>query len=182
MVLSISRLVQVKGIHILIDAFAVAYQQIPEMRLLIAGTGDREYVQQLKDQVHKLGLQDVVLFLGNEANIEKPLRAADMFVAPYLWQEAFGLCILEAMSAGLPVIGANVGDVSDLLDHGKQGLLFEGGNIAQLTRCLVDYAKDQDLREKMGKMCGEAALDYSSIKTYQGIQKVYEDVLRPKLR
>lgn len=178
--LAVSRLVSVKGVHILVDAFAAAHQQIPELRLLIAGTGDRDYVQQLKDQVRTLGLQDAVLFLGNEARIEKPLRAADMFVAPYLWQEAFGLCILEAMAAGLPVIGANVGDVSDLLDHGKRGLLFEKGNIAQLTRCLVDYARNQGLREKISKTCGDAALDYSSSKTYQGIQKVYENVLRPK--
>lgn len=177
-VLSLSRLIPVKGVHILIDAFAVAYGQVPAMRLLIAGAGDAAYTQQLKNRVSDLGLQNVVLFAGNETAIEKPLKAADIFIAPYLWPEAFGLSILEAMVAGLPLVGSNSGGIEELLCQGRRGLLFTRENASDLARCLLDYARDPALRSEMGRLAGQGALDYSSRKMYEGIQEVYEKVLR----
>ena len=177
-VLALSRLIPVKGTHILIEAFAIAYKQIPEMRLLIAGSGDEAYIKTLKEQVTKLGLQEVVRFLGNVTETEKSFRAADIFAAPYLWPEAFGLSILEAMAAGLPVIGSDSGGISELLDYGKRGLLFEEANVPQLVRCLTDYAQSPELRSERGRVAGQAALDYSSKKMCEQIQHIYEEILR----
>jgi len=180
-VLSLSRLIPVKGVHVLIEAFAIAQGQIPGMRLLIAGAGDAEYTEKLRQRVSELGLQDVIRFLGNETAIEKPLKAADIFVAPYLWPEAFGLSILEAMVAGLPLLGSNSGGIEELLAQGTRGLLFERENAADLARCLLDYAKDPGLRSKMGELATQGASDYSARNMYNGIQKVYERVVGEKL-
>ena len=179
-VLSLSRLIPVKGIHVLIEAFAIAHKQVPGMRLLIAGTGDDEYVQKLKNRVSELGLQEVICFLGNETAIEKPLKAADIFVAPYLWPEAFGLSILEAMVAGLPLVGSNSGGIEELLAQGTRGLLFEKENASDLARCLLNYAQDPELRSKMGRMASRGAADYSARNMYEGVQKVYEKVVGKK--
>lgn len=179
-VLALSRLVPVKGIHILIEAFAVARQQVPEMRLLISGGGDEVYIQKLKQQVSRLGLQPVVSFLGNTPEIEKPFKAADVFAAPYLWPEAFGLSILEAMTVGLPVIGSNSGGIAELLGYGSCGLLFEEGHVEKLARCLLDYYADPGLRQRMSKAARETASNYSSLNMSTQIQKVYERVLGSK--
>ncbi len=176
-ILALSRMVPVKGIHILIEAFTVVYTQNPKFRLLIAGTGDASYVQRLKEQVARLGLQDVVCFLGSTTEIEKPFKAADVFVAPYLWPEAFGLSILEAMTAGLPIIGSNSGGIAELLGHGSRGLLFEEANVAELARRLLDYANDPELCARMSRSAGEAAFQYSSKNMCGQIQKVYESVV-----
>jgi len=175
--LSLSRLIPVKGIHILIEAFAIVHGQIPETRLLIAGAGDAGYTQELKSRVCELGFEDVILFAGNETAIEKPLKAADIFIAPYLWPEAFGLSILEAMVAGLPLVGSNSGGIEELLCQGRRGLVFKKENTPDLARCLSDYAQDPELRSKMGYLAGQGALDYSSKKMYTGIQEVYEKVI-----
>jgi spore coat protein SA len=176
-VLSLSRLIPVKGIHILIEAFAIVHGRMPEMRLLIAGAGDEGYTQELKSRVFRLGLQEIVLFTGNETTIEKPLKAADIFIAPYLWPEAFGLSILEAMVAGLPLVGSHSGGIEELLCRGQRGLLFKRESTSDLARCLLGYAQDPALRSKMGSLAGQGALDYSSEKMYTGVQKVYEKVL-----
>jgi len=176
-VLSLSRLIPVKGVHILIDAFAIVHRQVLGMRLLIAGAGDPGYTQELKNRVSELGLEDVVFFAGNETAIEKPLKAADIFIAPYLWPEAFGLSILEAMVAGLPLVGSNSGGIEELLAQGSRGLLFKREDAADLARCLFDYARDPALRLRMSHAANEGALDYSSRKMYEGIQKVYEDAI-----
>ena len=175
--LSLSRLIPVKGIHILIEAFAIVHGEVPEMRLLIVGAGDAGYTRELKDRVSELGLRDVVLFAGNETAIEKPLKAADIFIAPYLWPEAFGLSILEAMVAGLPLVGSNSGGIEELLCQGQRGLLFKREDAFDLARYLFDYARDPALRSRMGYLAGQGALNYSAKKMYAGIQEVYKKVI-----
>ena len=177
-ILTLSRLIPVKGVHILIEAFAIARKEVPELKLLAAGTGDPVYVQKLKDRVAELHLEKDVLFIGNEPEIEKPLRAGDIFAAPYIWEEPFGLSVLEAMAVGLPVAGSISGGVVDLLGRGKYGLLFEKGNISDLASCLLRYAKDASLRSEMGKAARQAARGYTALKMYERIQTVYENVLK----
>jgi len=179
-VLALSRLIPVKGTNIAIGAFAIARKQFPDMKLLIAGDGDANYIVKLKDQVANLGLQDEVRFLGNVTETEKPFKAADIFVAPYLWPEAFGLSILEAMVAGLPVIGSDSGGISELLDHGERGLLFEEANVPALARCLTDYVRSPEQRSEMGRAAALAALDYSAKTMSDQILKIYGDVLGEK--
>lgn len=179
-VLGLSRLIPVKGIHFLIEAFAIAHREIPSLKLLVAGAGDPEYTKQLKDRVIELGLATEILFIGNELEIEKPLRAADIFAAPYLWPEAFGLSVLEAMGVGLAVAGSTSGGIVELLGEGKYGLLFERENTQDLTRCLIQFATDASLREEMGIQARRAAMEYTSVRMYERIQKVYEKVLSEK--
>jgi len=179
--LSLSRLIPVKGVHIMIEAFAIAHKEVPQLKLLIAGVGDPEYTQGLKDRVAALHIEKGVLFAGNEPEIEKPLRAADIFAAPYLWPEAFGLSVLEAMAVGLPVAGSISGGIVDLLGHGKYGLLFERENSADLASCLLRFAKDASLRSEMGRAARREALEYTSLKMCERIQKVYENVLKAKV-
>ncbi|MBU9889356.1 MAG: glycosyltransferase family 4 protein [Candidatus Omnitrophica bacterium] len=179
-VLALSRLIPVKGIHIAIDAFSMACQQVPEMKLLIAGDGDVSYIEKLKEQVERLGIQKEVRFLGNVDQTEKPFKVADIFVAPYLWPEAFGLSVLEAMAAGLPVVGSDSGGISELLGGGKRGLLFQEANVPELARCLVDYAKSPELRSGMGRAAAQAALEYSSKLMSDQICEVYEEALGGK--
>jgi len=180
-VLSLCRLIPVKGIHFLVEAFAIARREVPQLKLLIAGSGEPDYTQQIKDRVGVLGIEKEVLFIGNEPQIEKPLKASDVFAAPYLWPEAFGLSVLEAMAVGMPVAGSISGGITELLGHGKCGLLFERENAGELASCFVRYAKDPALREAMGRAASRAALDYTSSKMCERIQKVYERVLNKKI-
>jgi glycosyltransferase involved in cell wall biosynthesis len=154
---------------------------VPELKLLVSGSGDPAYTQGLKDRVRESHIEKDVLFLGNEPEIEKPLRAGDIFAAPYLWPEAFGLAVLEAMAVGLPVAGSISGGIVDLLGHGKYGLLFERENISELASCFLRYVKDAPLRSQMGKAARREALEYTSLKMYERIQQVYENVLAGKV-
>ncbi len=179
-ILSLCRLIPVKGVHFLVEAFAIARKEIPNAKLLVAGAGDPAYTQQIKERVSVLGIEKDVLFIGNEPEIEKPLKASDIFAAPYLWPEAFGLSVLEAMSVGMPVAGSISGGITDLLGHGKYGLLFERENTGDLASCFLRYATDPALRAEMGEAASRAALDYTSAKMCERIQKVYERVLKER--
>ncbi len=179
-ILSLSRLIPVKGVHLLIESFALVAQENPFLRLLVAGSGEPDYKQQLEDRASALGIQEKVRFLGNVTQTEKVFAAADLFVAPYLWPEAFGLSILEAMAAGLPVIGSRSGGIAELLGKGEYGLLFDEKDVKGLSKCLKAYAQDPDLRLRMARAGHEAAFRYTALNMYQQIQNVYERVVGPR--
>ncbi len=176
-ILSLSRLIPVKGVHFLIEAFALVARENPFLRLLVAGSGEPDYKQRLEDQVNALGIREKIRFLGNVTQTEKVFAAADLFVAPYLWPEAFGLSILEAMAAGLPVAGSRSGGIGELLGQGKYGLLFDEKDVEGLSKCLEGYARDPDLRLRMARAGHQAASRYTALNMYQQTQNVYEQVV-----
>lgn len=180
-VVSLARLIPVKGAHLLVEAFAIARKQVPRMRLLLGGAGEDVYVQNLKRRVVELGLEPDVLFLGNVAGVEKPLKAADIFVAPYIWEEGFGIAVLEARVAGQVIVGARSGSIPELLEDGRCGLLFEKGDAEALAQFLIKLSEDTALRAKLGGAASRGVEEYSSTRMCERIQKVYENVLKEKV-
>lgn len=121
-VMTVARLEKVKGIDYLIKA--ITNLQFTNFQLLIIGDGSER--RNLENLTEKLGLRERVKFLGEIPNERVPeyLAAADCFVLPSL-KEGFGIVILEAQAAGIPVIGTRVGGILDLIENGKTGLLVE---------------------------------------------------------
>jgi glycosyltransferase involved in cell wall biosynthesis len=97
------------------------------------------------------GLEENVSFDGPLYGEEKAAacRAADIFVHPTR-EDCFPLVILEAMSAGLPVVASEEGGIPDEVEDGKTGLLFRKGDSADLARCLETLLVDASLRTRMG--------------------------------
>jgi glycosyltransferase involved in cell wall biosynthesis len=110
--LFLSRLHEQKGIDIAINAAAVMRDSGRNFALLIAGSGEPTYEQQMRDLVAKLGLRDHVVFLGLVTGVDKIslYRAADVFVLPTR-HENFGLVLTEAMACGTPVVTTHGTDI-----------------------------------------------------------------------
>ena len=126
-VMTIARLESVKGIEYLIRAISKLKEASPQsinIKLVIVGDGsERENLESLSA---KLGLTERVKFLGQIPNekIPESLAEADCFCLPSL-REGFGIVILEAQAAGIPVIGTKVGGILDLIEDDKTGILVE---------------------------------------------------------
>jgi glycosyltransferase involved in cell wall biosynthesis len=149
-----SRLVPGKGHEVLIEAFADAVHEVPELRLLIAGSGSEE--QALRALAARRGPAGTVRFLGFVDDVRKFLIACDVLVFPTLPElsEGFGLAALEAMAAHLPVVASAVGSLSEVVDDGRTGLLVQPGSVEALRAAIVRLARDRALREQLG--CGGA--------------------------
>jgi glycosyltransferase involved in cell wall biosynthesis len=136
-VITVARLEKVKGIEYLIEAASLinSKSQIPNPNFLIIGDGSQR--KNLENLVKKLNLQEKVKFLGQIPNKEIPqyLAQADCFVLPSL-KEGFGIAILEAQAAGVPVIGTRVGGIVDIIEDGKTGLLAEPKNPQALAEAI----------------------------------------------
>lgn len=147
-IITVSRLVKKNGVGDLIEAMAIVGNEIPDARLLIIGNGTLE--KDLKLKVKGLNLENNIKFLGeisNESLLEY-LSMADVFVRPSL-SEGLGTAFLEAMAAGLPIIGTPVGGIPDFLKDGETGLFCKVADPKDLAEKIVRILKDEKLREKI---------------------------------
>jgi len=122
-IISVSRLVNKNGIDVLIEATGLLHEKYSNQgyKLLLVGDGsDRE---KLNNLAKKMGIKDSVIFAGSVSQEELPgyLKISDIFVRPSR-SEGLGSAFLEAMAAGVPVIGTKVGGIPDFLEDRKTGL------------------------------------------------------------
>jgi glycosyltransferase involved in cell wall biosynthesis len=119
-ILFIGRLDPVKGIELLLDAFAVVRRRYPETLLVVAGSGGECYTRKLRARADELGIADNIVWTGflDMAGKGAALADADVFVAPSQ-SESFGVAAVEALGAGVPsVIGDGVGIAGEVSDAG----------------------------------------------------------------
>jgi glycosyltransferase involved in cell wall biosynthesis len=142
------RIVERKGIDVLINAFAQAGNLLQSSStLIIIGTGFDE--DKLRNLASKLGITNNVRFLGHSREVVKYYQASDIFVLPS-YAEGMPNSLLEAMACGLPVIASRIGGVVDVVEDGKSGILVEPGDVSGLASAMVRLLKDAELRQRLG--------------------------------
>lgn len=144
-------LIKRKGIVDLISAVKnISDDSIEPFELWIAGTGEDE--KKLKEFSKQCGVDEKVKFLGWINRDAKPqlLKETDVLVLPS-YNEGLPIAILEAMSYGLPIISSDVGSISEAVEVGKSGYLFQPGNTDTLSQCLKQIISDERKYEEFSK-------------------------------
>ena len=138
----------VKGVDVVVRAFARVRTFCPDSHLVIAGDGPGR--ENLEDLVRELHLSDRVVFLGVRPDMEKVYPAFDAFVLAS-HSEGFSNAILEAMGLGLPVIASRVGGNTEMVEDGVRGYLVPPGDPETLSDRLGRLYADPVLSRSMGK-------------------------------
>ena len=154
--LTVGRLIPIKGHIVLLRALAEARHELPALRLDIAGRGPLETA--LRALAKELGIDDAVRFLGYVDPIQRAIEAAAIVVVPSMG-EGFGMVALEAMERARPVIAAEIGGLGELVDHEETGLLVPAGEATALARAIVHLAGDLELAARMGESGRRRALN-----------------------
>lgn len=157
-----------KGQAVAIRAFARVAAATPDVRLLLVGgaggTGDQSYFDRCRGLVGELGVADRVEFWGYIADPERAFLACDAALMCSR-SEAMGRVTVEAMSACRPVIGYDAGGTSELIEHGRTGLLYRGGADA-LAECMTRYAADPNEAEQHGDAAWRLARERHTTEVY----------------
>ncbi|CAN5295025.1 hypothetical protein BH24PSE2_BH24PSE2_12850 [soil metagenome] len=158
------RLIPRKGVLELIEAFARAREHV-DIHLTVAGSlADVQYVNRVRQRIKALGVEPYVSLCGllKEAELLDEFAKAAVLVLPS-YQETAPMVIQQAMAASIPVIATRVCGVPYQVTHGKTGLVFEPGDVAELTGCLVRLMKNHTERGAMGQEARRRALaEYSA--------------------
>lgn len=146
LVLAIGRLIAQKDHATLLEAFARVSSERPDARLAILGWGPLE--EEVKAHVSRLGLSEVVLVPGR-VEPRDWLARADVFAHTSRW-EGFGIVLLEAMLASLPVVATRVSAVPEIVVDGETGLLAAPGDAPAIAAHLLSLLDDETRRTALG--------------------------------
>ena len=135
----------VKRVVDVVKVFARVVREVPAQLVLVGDGPDRSAAEWL---AHDLQIQDRVHFLGKLDRVNELLPLADLMVLPSQL-ESFGLAALEAMACKVPTIATRVGGVPELIEDGKNGLLYPVGNVDDMAKGIIGLLKDRDRLELM---------------------------------
>ena len=159
-VLFVGRNEKRKGLSVLLKALPILLREVPDCRLVLVGEGleDRAGLRGLD-----IKLRERVSVIGYVSDEELPAYygSADIFCAPALGGESFGVVLLEAMACGTAVAASGIPGYRDVLDKTGGGRLFKAGDPADLALTLTTLLKDDGLRGELSRKGREGVREFS---------------------
>ncbi|GMA15460.1 glycosyltransferase family 1 protein (plasmid) [Deinococcus metallilatus] len=180
LVLTVARFSKQKGHRFLLEAVPAVLGRCPRAHFVWAGTGP--LLGRLRARVARLGLARRVHLVGQRDDIPDLMAAADVFVLPSLF-EGLPLAVLEAMAAGLPVIGTDVCGTGEAVQDGFSGWLVPPADPAALARALLEALTRPDLAAQRAA-AGRARFghEFSAGRMAAETARLYEEVLAERPR
>jgi len=153
---------QRKGVHILVDAFIDVADEFPDIHLLIAGPTykyDQSYIETIKSRINSTNLSERIRFTEKSiGNVDEYMKASNIFVLPSK-KEGFPISVIEAMSAGLAVVGSDIPEIAKAqISNGIDGLVFEQGDHKKLADAFRRLLSDEDEMKRVGNEARSKAI------------------------
>lgn len=171
--LFVGRLDQPKRVRDLVDAFAAIADEFPNRELVVVGSGPRE--DSLRRRADRTGMGDRIRFVGDVSReeIARYYASAELFVLPTRW-EGQPLSVLEAWSAGLPVVTTDVDGVRELVGHGENGHLVEPTSAEALADGIRYALQNPDEADEWGRAGRETVeQEYSWERCAERTRRIY---------
>ncbi|WP_159837973.1 glycosyltransferase family 4 protein [Nocardia sp. CY41] len=162
-----------KGMDVLLGALPELVRRHPEVEILIVGRGDEDRLRREAGE-----LSGRLRFLGQVSDEEKAsaMRSADVYVAPNLGGESFGIILIEAMAAGTAVVASELDAFRRVLRDGTAGMLVPVGDSAALAAALHTVLTDEVRRESLVHTATQVVGEYDWPVVAEQILRVYETV------
>ena len=174
-VLYVGRLMEEKGLDVLLRAYSIVDAKMPDTNLIIVGKGHLR--ASLEDQASKLGLENVI-FTGfvSDSLLKQAYASSDLFVLPS-YAEIQPLVLLEALAMGLPAIGTNVGGVPEMIIEGQNGYVLEPGDHEGLAERTIRILNDDKLREEFSRNSLRMARSHDIDKSADKLERLYSKLV-----
>ncbi|MBW2061869.1 MAG: glycosyltransferase family 4 protein [Deltaproteobacteria bacterium] len=165
-----------KGHEFLFEAVKLLGDEIPRLKVLVAGDGPaRSYVE---ERARSFSVMDKVIFAGYREDTPQILSAMNRFVLPSTKNEGVPQAILQAMLAGIPVIASSAGGLTEVVEHGRTGLLAPPRDPAALKEAILASFRSPEKAKAMSITAREKALQNATLeKMIDKTEEVYLSVL-----
>lgn len=172
----VGRLSYVKGVDILIKAFKEVGEKNNNIYLTIVGDGEEK--ERLISLVKELNVEDKVKFVGHQSNVIEWLDNVEIFVYPSIWEEGFGISVVEAMSRGCIPIVSNKGGLIEIVENGKNGIVLNKDDSKELAIAIEEVLNMNN--EEKNKIIREAVATskkFSINGTLENLKKQYYTII-----
>lgn len=172
---SIGRFSPVKGLGYLIEAFGRISGKRPDIKLLLAGEGPEK--EKLVSGALRAGISGRVIVTPCLHDPVKYLGVMDIFCMPSV-KEGLGLSMIEAMASGKACIASDVGGLSELISHGKDGILVPPASSRELAEAMIRLVEDRGLRDGLSFNARRKASGFSIEDSVNRTISVYKKALK----
>ncbi len=176
--LFVGRLEPRKGFRYAVRAFADLAEGFPDVQLVVVGDGpQRTLLRRLEPRT-----RERVHMLGSVTPAELPTfhAASDIFLAPATGRESFGIILVEAMAAGLPVVASDLPGYSEVVRPGREALLVPPRNANAIARATASLLDDPTLAARLGQAGRLRAQTFSWHRVAARVERIYEQAARVK--
>jgi glycosyltransferase involved in cell wall biosynthesis len=180
----VARISPEKRYELFLSALARLRKSRPGLAALCVGEAfpsERGYYKRLKELVARLDLQDVVRWIGFTKDMATIYTAADVLVVCNP-SEPLARCCIEACAMGLPVIAPRSGGSTEIVEHNKNGLLFEPDDVDSLVSTLETYLEDETLRANLQRGALAKAPQFSIDRHVTAMMNIFDGLLARELK
>jgi glycosyltransferase involved in cell wall biosynthesis len=170
---TVGRLTPVKGQIHLIEAAAKVLEVRPDSTFVFLGDGELQ--PELRERAAVLGMADRIRFPGWRPDTAAVMSVFDVFALPSL-NEGMGRVLIEAMALSKPIIASRIGGITDLIIHGKNGLLVPPRDAGAIAEAILALLGDESRRKAMGSEGRRMAEGYSAELMVEKINALYEQL------
>jgi glycosyltransferase involved in cell wall biosynthesis len=169
-----------KRLDVLVEATALLKETFPDLRTVIAGTGREE--EPLRELIRRRGLEETVLLLGFRPNVADVLAAIDVAVFSSD-REGSPLAVMEAMTAGTPIVATHVGGIPALVRDEEDALLVPRRDAPAIARAVSRLLGDSQLRTRLGNSAQERQRrEFDIQSTVSAFEDLYEQLFAASRR
>lgn len=180
-VIFVGKVVQNKGIEELVEAAIRLVQEFPDLKLRVAGHGEKHFIKRLKTKANEAGATDLLEFAGyiHQEELPTELSKAHVFAVPSYYEGGPGFCYLEAMACGLPVIGCSGSGAEEIVHPGENGMLVPPKDAKAIAAAIRKVLKDKALLKKMGIKARKYILEEADSHTcIKKLEAFYQSVVQ----
>lgn len=174
---TVCRLEEQKGIVYLLKAMKIVLMKYPNAQLEIVGDGS--LLEKLKRLSYRLGISNSVIFFGKFADVIPFYKRMNIFVLPSIY-EGFGIVLLEAMAAGIPIVSTNVDGITEVVVNGESGILVPPKNYEAIANAIINLIENPNLVSKLIDKGFERAKLFDIKKHISQMDEFYEELLGVK--
>lgn len=175
-ILYVGALSKHKGVHILINSFKKLTPT--NLRLHIIGKGkDLNFLKEIANSDSRIIFHGFV----NEDEIDRLYQLANIVVVPSIWYDNSPTVIYESLSHGTPVIGSNIGGIPELIEPGKNGFLFNPGDIDELTKIITNLILNPSQLQKMSLNSIESSQKYDLNNNIKILEEIYSSIRKGEI-
>jgi len=166
-ILHVGRYERAKGVETLIKSFISLSKKYNNIKLINVGTPRGPSLNKCMDLLKKNKLDQKVIFTGFVDYLDLPefYAKSDIVVVPSEIYESFSYTVAQGMACGKPVIASEIGGIPETTNYGNAGILFEPGNVDQLTGKIEMLYANTEIREEFGRKARKYIVDYCSIES-----------------
>lgn len=168
-----------KGQTVILKAASLLKDKIPNLKVVLLGSGPSEEEQLIRNKAAELNLEDKVIFEGFVNNVGDYMASFDVFAYPSNY-EGLGSVLLDVMEQGVPIAASNVDGIPDIVENGKSGVLIEKQDAQGLAAAILKIKEDSAFRQKIISGAIEVAKAHSPEQMAKSYLSLYESLMTNK--